>query len=91
MESMVAMFIIVTSVMFILSTITFLLTNEKKAQKELEASTLLFEMASSVRTFDKNRVAITEKGADLNINIIEWQEDCLRIEGEDISFDITRN
>lgn len=91
MESTVAMFIIVTSVMFILSTITFLLTNEKKAQTELEASVLLFEMASSVRTFDKNRAAIAEKGADLSISIIEWQEDCLRIEGEDISFDITRN
>lgn len=90
MEAMIAMFLIVTSVIFILSSITFLLTKEKNARAELEMSTLLFEMAASVRTFDKNREAIARKGDDLGINIVDWQEDHIKIEDEQISFDIIR-
>lgn len=85
---MIAMVVIVTSLLFLISTITFLLLDEKKAQEELELAILLYEMTSL--TQETQRQSVEEKANQKDIHISTWTNNNLRIEQEEICLEINK-
>lgn len=88
LECMIAMVVIVTSLLFLISTITFLLVNEKRAQEELELAILLYEMSSLTQEAQKQQ--IEEKANQKNTYISAWTNNNLKIEREEICLEINR-
>ena len=89
LECMVAMVIIVTSLLFLMGTITFFLVDEKKAQEELEQAILLYEM-SSVLSDENAKQQVGEKAVGQKTTIDVWTEDHLRIERDDKCLEIKK-
>ncbi|MEG0254819.1 MAG: hypothetical protein RR554_03425 [Vagococcus sp.] len=88
LECMIAMVVIVTSLLFLISTITFLLLDEKKAQDELEVAILLYEMTSL--TQETQRQSVEEKANQKGMHISAWTNNNLRIEREEICLEINK-
>lgn len=89
LECMVAMVIIVTSLLFLMGTITFFLVDEKKTQEELEQAILLYEM-SSVLSDENAKQQVGEKAVGQKTTINVWTEDHLRIERDDKCLEIKK-
>ncbi|MFC6347243.1 type II secretion system protein [Vagococcus carniphilus] len=89
LECMVAMVIIVTSLLFLMGTITFFLVDEKKAQEELEQAILLYEM-SSVLNDENAKQQVGEKAVGQKTTIEVWNENHLRIECDDKYLEIKK-
>ncbi|MGX7023979.1 hypothetical protein [Vagococcus hydrophili] len=90
LECMVAMFIIVTSILFLMSTMIFLLEEVRDKQKELEVATQAYEMAAFKQNGLVDETLIRKKAIDNNILIKEWNKKSIRIESEEVLLEIKR-
>ena len=90
LETMIAMGIIIGGTLFTMSSITHLLLEEKRAQKELELTVLLHEMALSTRLEKRGEQAILKKSNEQNVVITVWEENQIRIESEGVSIGVKR-
>ncbi|HCM89509.1 MULTISPECIES: hypothetical protein [Vagococcus] len=89
-ECMIAMFIIVSSLLFLMSTMIFFFKETNLKQTELEMATQLYEMAAFKQNKLKDETLIRKKATDHDFFIKEWNTDRVRIECEDISLEIQR-
>lgn len=90
LEAMVAMIVIVSGILFMVSTIIFILSENKRCEQELEGAILLYEMACDVSKDDTRSPELIEKAREMGITIVDWTPDCLRIESEALSMEIKR-
>lgn len=91
LEAMLAMVVISVIILFMVTSIMFLLTEEKKCQEELEMAIVIYEMACSVREENHGQEDIMAKSASKDLTITTWNKDSLRIESEDQFLEITKD
>lgn len=91
LETMVAMVVIVTGILFMVSTITFILSENKRCEEELEMAIILYEMACSNNQEGKGQQEIYNKSLDKNMRLTTWENDHLRIESDALYLEIKAN
>ena len=90
LEAMVAMVVIVSGVLFMVSTIMFILSENKRCEQELEGAILLYEMACELSSNESKTLELSEKAREMGMTIVGWTPDFLRIESESLSMEIKR-
>lgn len=91
LEIMIAMTVILFSILMIVSSINFLLLDEKKCKEELEMSIVLYEMASSLNLPQEKKELIKDKSDEKGYTIKNWEKDHLKIEREDLILEVKKN
>ena len=88
LETMVAMVVVVSGVLFIFGGIVFMLSENKRCEEELEMAILLYEMSSMTSRSIHREKDIEEKAESLGIEIVSWEKENIRIESEFQSLEI---
>lgn len=91
LETMIAMAVIVTGILLMVSTSTFILSENKRCEDELEMAILLYEMSCATDGSDNVKQAIYSKGSKMNVDIQVWRKDHLRIESDSLLLEIEKN
>ncbi len=91
LEVMLAMTVIFSSILMIISSINFLLLDEKKCKEELEMSIMLYEMAASINLTDDKRRVVHAKSLEQGFTIAYWEREHLRIESDELFIEVKRN
>ena len=91
LEAMIAMVVIVTGILFMIQTMTFLLREEHRRKEELEMAIILYEMSCSLKEEYGGEQAILSKSENLGFSITSWNTTKLKIESEELSLEIIKD
>lgn len=89
-ECILAMFIIVSSILFTMSMLTFLLKDEKIKQEEVELATMMYELSAFSRNKGENPQVLEDKAKNHEFNIRKWEATDIRVESGEISLGVWR-
>ncbi len=90
LECMLAMVIIVSSILFTISMLTFLLKDEKLKQEEVETAIMIYELSAFYRNNGENPQMLKNKAANHEFNIKKWEATDIRVESGDILLEVWR-